>query len=465
MIQRLALSVLTAAAHLGCGGSDSPASEASAALAPNAPGMTSSPAAGEAASGSSGAAAAATGGEAAAPDGAPLGPVSPLAAGSEALSAALAGAVERGDAPAIVALVVDRDGVLFEGAAGPLSAASGAALPVDAIFNIASMTKPVTSVAVMMLLEQGMLELDDPVSTFLPEFGGLEVITSPPDAPEVETAPAETEMTVRHLLSHTSGIGYGFANPTVARLQAGTQLSELELPLLNEPGARWNYSASTRVLGLIVEELSGQSLEDFFQENIFEPLGMQDTSYAVPPEKQARLPALHARAADGSLQEQPQLGAPAAPTPPFTGDGGLYSTARDYGQLMRMFLNGGELDGVRILSEGSVQLMGENQIGDLFVEEQETTNPGISQPFPLGAGVDKFGLGFQITGAESPGGRSVGSLSWAGIFNTEFWIDPVQGIAATHLVQVLPFYDAGALRALADFEAAVYDELVARPSE
>src|SRR5688572_19693303 len=214
----------------------------------------------------------------------------------------------------------------------------------DAIFTIASMTKPVTSVAAMILVERGELGLDDAVAQFRPEFAGREVITSFDAASgTVETAPATVTMTVRHLLSHTSGIGYSFANATVARLQQ-TGLQDVQQPLLNEPGAEWHYSASTRVLGQIVETVSGESLEDFFQENSFEPLRMLDTSFAVPADKRARIPTLHTRNAAGTLQEAPQ-NPPATLSPPFAGDGGLYSTARDYGRFMQMILNGGELEG------------------------------------------------------------------------------------------------------------------------
>ncbi len=384
-------------------------------------------------------------------------------AATAALGDALTASVQAGDVPGVVALVVGPNGVLFEGAAGELNVAEGTPMPVNAIFNIASMTKPVTSVAVMMLLEQGLLLLDDPVSEFLPEFAALRVLTGFDAAGAAQSAPAQTVMTVRHLLSHSSGIGYAFANSTVGRLQQQNPgQAEWQLPLLNEPGARWNYGASTRVLGLIVEQLSGQPLATFFQERIFAPLGMTDTSYAVPADEQDRVPTLHTRAASGALQESAQNNVPAVPSPPFTGDGGLYSTAQDYGRFMRMFLNGGQLDGVRILSEQSVALMGQNQLGELFVELQEAAIPQLTRPFPLGAGKDKFGLGFQLTG-EPPvaGQRSTGSMAWAGLFNTEFWIDPARQIAATHLVQVLPFYDEGALRALSSFETAVYRELTA----
>jgi len=425
-----------AATSWSCSDSSSPASEAPAAAEPGvavAPGA--GPAPGEGAAGP----------------------------GADALERVLTSAVERGDTPGLVGLVVNRDGVLFQGAAGQLDVASGTPMTTDAIFNIASMTKPVTSVAAMMLVERGMLGLDDPVSMYLAGFDALEVLSGDVDQEtgEFEAAPAENTMTVRHLLAHTSGIGYAFANSNVARLQQGTQLAEWEIPLLSEPGTQWNYSASTRVVGLIVEQLSGQDLETFFQQEIFEPLGMTDTSFAVPADKAARLPTLHVRGADGSLQEGPN-GAPAVPTPPFGGDGGLYSTAHDYGLFMRMLLGGGALGEARILSEDSIAQMGDNQIGDIFVELQEAANPALTKPFPLGAGNDKFGLGFQLTGPSTSDGpqRSPGSMAWAGLFNTEFWVDPTEQVAATLLMQVLPFYDDGAIRALSEFEAAVYGDLL-----
>ena len=198
-----------------------------------------------------------------------------------ALTEVLTAAVARHDTPGAVGLVVDRNGVLFEGAAS---------LPTDAIFNIASMTKPVTSVAVMILVEQGKLSLDDPVSKYMPGFDNLQVITKFNEMDGTyETRPAKTVMTIRHLLTHTSGIGYGFSSPIIARLQQGNDKLEWELPLLHEPGEKWTYGASTRVLGLIVEKLSGETLEAFDQEHILRPLGMVDTSFAVPAEKQSRL--------------------------------------------------------------------------------------------------------------------------------------------------------------------------------
>jgi len=382
--------------------------------------------------------------------------------GKAALSRQLGSAVARGDTPGVVALIVGRDGVLYQDAAGKLDVTRDIAMPVNAIFSIASMTKPVTSVAIMMLFEEGKLKLDDPVSKYLGGFDNLQVITkfNEQDA-SYETRPAKRLMTIRHLLTHTSGIGYDFSNPIEHQLAEKTKKDEWELPLLNDPGDKWNYGSSTAVLGMIVEKISGESLEAYFQKHIFEPLGMADTSYAVPLDKQSRLATKYNRI-NGQLKEYaPARPIPATPKAPFRGDGGLYSTAQDYGKFMQMLLNGGSLGPAKILNESSVQMMGQNNIGSIFVGLQPAADPSLTRPFPLGAGHDKFGLGFQITSRDPQYAmfRSPGSMSWAGIYNTEFWIDPVRHIGGVMMMQVLPFYDESALRTLRDFEKLVYQNL------
>src|SRR5438552_11246830 len=237
-------------------------------------------------------------------------------AGTAALTAQMNDAVKRGDAPAVVEIVVNREGVLYEGASG---------LPTNAIFNISSMTKPVTSVAIMMLMEQGKLKLDDPVSKYLDGFDKLQVISkfNAADA-SYETRPAKTVMTIRHLLSHTSGIGYSFTNPIEYALVAKTKKGEWELPLLDEPGTKWNYSASTRVLGMVVEKITKSQLESWYQEHIFTPLGMVDTSYAVPANKQSRLAPQFTRgsakaSAERGMEPLPKTPVPSTPVAPMRG--------------------------------------------------------------------------------------------------------------------------------------------------
>jgi methyl acetate hydrolase len=385
----------------------------------------------------------------------PLAARGPLSdAGTSALSKQLAMSLERGDTPGVVAMVVDKDGEIFTGTAG---------LPADAIFNIASMTKPVTSVAIMMLMEEGKLTLDDPVSKHLPGFDKLQVLTKFNAADGTyEARPAKNVMTIRHLLTHTSGIGYGFSSPVLAKLQQGTTppKAEWEVGLLHEPGEAWSYGASTRVLGLIVQKYTGEELENYYQRRIFKPLGMNDTSWAVVAGKQSRVVRNHRRV-DGKWQEQPAATIPTTPASPQRGDGGLYSTAHDYGLFIRMLLNGGKLGSARILSEKSVKLMGESHTGNVTVSTQPVGMEALTKPFPLGAGKDKFGLGFQVA-ADDPAAaafRSPGSLSWAGLFNTEFWIDPKAGIGGIVLMQGLPFYDDGAIRTLRDFESVLYKQI------
>jgi methyl acetate hydrolase len=363
-----------------------------------------------------------------------------------------------GGIPGVVALVVNQDQVLFVGEAGKQDVARGVTMKLDSIFRIASMTKPITTTAVMMLVESGKLSLDDPVSQYLPNFKDRPVISSfDASTGAYKTRPAKREVTIRHLLTHTSGVGYGWSSPIVAKLIGSDRDKETELPLLFDPGEKWMYGASTRVLGQVVEKISGQPIDAFLRDRILKPLGMSDTGFAVPAANLGQVVTVHARN-DGKLVEQPNAATQQAPV---RGDGGLYSTAHDYGIFIQMLLNGGTLGGTRILSERSVQMMEQNQIGSVVVEEQPAADSLRSRPYPLGAGSDKFGFGFQIAMKDPRYGkyRSEGSLSWAGIDNTHFWIDPSRRIGAVWLAQVLPFYDEACINSLRAFEETVYQYL------
>jgi CubicO group peptidase (beta-lactamase class C family) len=379
--------------------------------------------------------------------------------GTTALAAFLQGAVARGDVPGVVVAVVGRDGVLYQEAFGKANVAKDIAMSTDTIFNIASMTKPVTSVAVMMLVEEGKLKLDDDVAKYLPKYKNPVVLSKFNEADATyETRPAKRPITIRHLLTHTSGIGYTFSSRTVSAIQQKTKLGELDMPLLFDPGESWAYGASTRVLGHVVEAISGQKLDAFLASRILHPLGMHETAYSVPASKSARLVAVNTRT-NGAFVERPAAAAPPPANP--AGDGGLYSTAGDYGLFVRMLLNRGRLGSTRILSERTVRTMFQNHTGSVVVPLQRSANPALSKDFPVGAGEDNWGLGFELARpkVKKPDTRAAGSGTWAGIFNTHFWVDPTNEVGVIVMMQTLPFYDDQSMKVLAGVEEIVYKNL------
>jgi CubicO group peptidase (beta-lactamase class C family) len=377
--------------------------------------------------------------------------------GTGALSTLLRQATDRGDVPGVVVAVVDKDSVLYHEAFGRSRTISNTPMAKDTIFNMASMTKPVTSIAIMMLVDEGKLTLDDEVAKFLPKWKSPQVISSFNKADgSFQTRPAKRPITIRHLLTHTSGIGYGFSSPTLTAVMARTMQNELDSPLLFDPGEGWAYGASTRVLGHVVEAISGQTIDAFLESRILKPLGMNDTSYLVPTSKYSRVVAVNRRGDDGKFVEAP---VPATIPATVQGDGGLYGTASDYGLFLRMLLNGGRLGNTRILSERSVKTVFANHMGNVVVSLQESSNQGLSRNFPLGAGRDQWGLGFQLAAEKQANRRSPGSGTWAGIFNTHFFIDPAREIGVVVMMQTLPFYDEAAMKVYAGVEEAVYRNL------
>jgi methyl acetate hydrolase len=378
-------------------------------------------------------------------------------------------AVDEKKLPGIVAMVAVADHVIYQGASGKRDTIKNIPMSVDSIFRIASMTKPITSVSVMQLVESGRVKLDEPAATYVPELSRVQVLE------EFDAGTGKARLrspnalpTVRQLLSHTSGFGYEFfdlelhgyvATGAVASFRQGDE-GFLKAPLLFDPGSRWEYGISTDWLGKLIEKVSGQTLEDYFRQHIFQPLGMTDTFFDVPAEKQARVVAVHQRQEDGSFLEPPPQ--PFKPVRFFSGGGGLYSTASDYLKFERMLLGGGKLGNKRVLQSETVDQISHNQIGDLMLVPLRSFVPQFAKdPSRIPGSLDKFGLGFAINTKAVEGGRSQGSLAWAGIYNTFFWIDPPRKTSAVIMMQILPFTDDAASSVVEHFERAVY----ANPAE
>ena len=379
----------------------------------------------------------------------------------------------------MVAAAADDGGTRYEGAFGRRSLAGGslaggslaggslagdAAMSMDTVFRIASMTKAITTVAAMQMVEQEKLALDQPAGEVVPALANPQVLEGFSADGQPMLRPARRPVTLRALLTHTSGFVYDTWNENlnryavVAGLPAARtgKLAALNAPLGFDPGERWEYGIGIDWAGRMVEAVSGLNLEQYMQRHILGPLGMRDTTFDPRPEWGDRLVTVHARAADGSLRPLE------TPPPPanrefYPGGGGLYSTAPDYLRFLRMLLGGGTLDGAQVLRPETVALMAQNHMGALDVQPLKTFNPSFSNDaefFPRM--VKKWGLSFLINTEDCPGGRSAGSLAWAGINNTYFWLDPAKRVAGVLMTQILPFADAKVLRLLDAFEREVY---------
>jgi CubicO group peptidase (beta-lactamase class C family) len=329
------------------------------------------------------------------------------------------------------------------------------------------MIKPITSVAALQLVERGVLSLDGPVPNIDPALGSAQVLIGFDATGTPRLRPAIRPITLRHLLTHTSGFTYRLWDAeevtyykAIDRLPSAVRDTAPRMPLMFDPGDRWQYGPSVDWVGRIVETISGESLDQYFRNNIFAPLGMKDTAFVISPQQSAREASLHRREADGSLKPQPKERQTARQH--VSGGGGIYSTGPDYLTFLRMLMQGGSLEGVRILQSNTVALMGQNQIGELEVGVLRTTAPALSNDVDFFPGIKlKWGFGHMINMQPSPDGRSAGSLSWGGLFNTYYWIDSRRRIAAVFMTQVLPFADNRALRGYRQFERGIYASLKA----
>ena len=366
-----------------------------------------------------------------------------------------------GNIPGAVAVVGNSAGTLAEAAVGT-KGPGGPPLTQDDLFQIASMTKAIASVAAMQLVEQGRLSLDADIGTVLPQLATPEMLEGFDGEGKPVTRPAAGPITLRHLLTHTSGLGYEFMSAELTQYRAhhpaapGT-LASLSAPLLADPGTQWIYGVSTDFVGLAVEAASGMRLGDWLARHVTGPLGMTDTSFAFDDAVKARLTPLHARMPDGSLAPFPVHFGGGEQAEYQSGGGGMVSTARDYLHFCRMILNRGQLNGARILTPDTITEMASNQVS--MPAGRLTTNmPGFSSEFDLFPGMDcGFGLGFLINPEAGADGRAAGSLAWAGIANSYYWIDPANDIAAVICMQHMPFGEPAALAVLRAFERAVYD--------
>ena len=375
-------------------------------------------------------------------------------------------AIDRGDVPGVVAMAATRDGVFYQGAFGRRALPDGAAMTADTVFWIASMTKAITSTAAMQLVEQGKLAIDQPIAGILPELASPQVLEGFDAAGAPKLRPARRPITLRHLITHTAGFVYDIWNVEMGRYMGVTgvpaigscQNAALALPLVFEPGEKWDYGINIDWVGKAVERASGQGLGDYFVEHLFGPIGMRDTGFRLTQDQGTRLVGMHARGAGDALAPI-EFGIPQEPEFQM-GGGGLYGTSADYLAFQRVFLNQGRADGGQVLRPETVALMAQNAIGELNVRLLKTAVPASSNDAEFFPGmVKKWGLGFMISTEPVPGRRSAGSLAWAGLGNTYFWIDPAAGVAGVILMQLLPFADAKALALLDAFEQTVYAAL------
>jgi methyl acetate hydrolase len=370
-------------------------------------------------------------------------------------------AVARQDLPFAVAMTAHADGVIWSGAAG--EAAPGKAAALDTVFRIFSMTKAVGSTAAMILMDRGQLKPDTPVESVLPEFASVQLLEGFDADGKPRLRAPKVKATARHLATHTSGLTYEFWNSVMPRYMeatgAPTILSGLKValnyPLLFEPGERWDYGIGIDWLGQMVEKIDGRRIDQFCKEEIFDPLGMNDTRCEVEPHMAARLAGVSIRGEDGKFAPF-ELAPPSHPE--FYGMGhALYSTAPDYMRFLRMYLNKGTLDGKRILSEAGVDSMLANQIGNTPIPCLKTVAPPITADAEFFPGKRKsHSMAFMRFDEDIPGMRHAGSQGWAGVLNSHYWFDPKAGIAGVLMTQSLPFVEPRFLDTYERFERATY---------
>ncbi len=379
----------------------------------------------------------------------------------------LSDATKNGVLKGVSVMVCRSDGDVYEGASGQ---AKGKVMDNDTVCVIHSMTKPITAAAAMQLVEQGRINLDAPAGDICQYLGEVQVLEGFGADGKPMLRPPAAPVTLRQLLTHTSGFAYTTWNEVLRDYTIRTKTPPLtslkraamEVPLMFDPGTRWEYGIGIDWAGFMIEAVTNMTLGEYIKENLTGPLGMRDTAFAPTPSMSERLTVLYHRHSDGSLRllEEDPL-AKDFSTPEFEmGGGGLLSTGKDYCRFMRMILNGGELQGKRVLSEETVRQMTTNQMGRLRVKPLKTAEPMMSNDAEFFPGSPKsWGLSFQINEQSEASGRAAGTLMWAGLSNNYFWIDPTNDVAGLMLGQILPFVDAQAIELFGTVEKTVYENL------
>ena len=380
------------------------------------------------------------------------------------IDAMLQRAADAGDVPGVVATATDRNGTIYEGAFGKRVLGQPAPMTADTVMWIASMTKAVTGTTAMQLVEQGKLDLDAPAANIVPDIAKAEVLEGFDASGQPRTRKPKREITLRHLLTHTAGFSYDIWNTDIAKYMEAKKIPgiiscqnvALTTPLLFDPGERWDYGINIDWAGKMVEAVSGKRLGVYMAENLFAPLGMNSTAFKITADMRARLAKIHQRDDKDAFAPQMDLEIPQEPEFEM-GGGGLYSTAGDYLQFVRMILNRGKAGNAQVLKPETVDLMSRNNMGDIRVGLLKTAAPPLSNDAEFFPGVPKgWGLSFQINLDKVPTGRPAGGLMWAGLANSYYWIDHTTGIGGVYLTQILPFADKKSLPLYYAFESAFY---------
>src|SRR5712675_119154 len=365
--------------------------------------------------------------------------------------------------PGVVAVAATSTEVTYQGAFGKRDLSKDDVMTADSVFWIASMTKAITAAGAMQLVEQGKLSLEAPIGKVLPDLATPQVLEGFDRKGEPKLRPAKNPITLRHLMTHTAGFCYDLWNGEMVKYLEKTGLpgitscknDALKTPIMSDPGTRWEYGTNIDFVGKAIEAVSGKRLDAYLRDHMLAPLGTTDTGFRIGEPQRKRLVGIHARGPDGSLTAIPfEL----EQNPEFhMGGGGLYGTAGEYIRFTQMILNKGRGNGNQVLKPETVEMMGQNHIGDLTIGKMTSAVAFATNDVDLYPDiVKKWGLSFLINTAKTPQGRSPGSLAWAGLANTYFWIDPARDVTGVILMQLLPFVDKKCLEAFAGFESGVY---------